>query len=154
MRQYVQLALPSLSATVQFIVLLVLSANLAMAETRQIGDIELHYSVVISTFVDPEVAGRYNIVRAKDRAFLNLALRRALPDGSDVAVTAKFEGRTWDLFQNQFLSFREIREGEAIYYIADFEFSNGEIRFFDITLLPEGATTSEQFRFQKKVYEN
>ncbi len=136
------------------LVLLALQSNFGNADTRLFGDVELHYSVVNSTFVDPAIAGRYGIVRAKDRAFVNLALRRQLPEGGDVAITAKFEGRTWDLLQNQFLNFREIREGEAIYYIADFEFSNGEIRFFDITLLPEGAEQSDQFRFQHKVYED
>lgn len=133
---------------------LALTAGFAIAETRQFGAFDVHYSVVNTTFVDPKIAGQYQIVRAKDRAFLNLAVRERLPQGGDRAVQVRVEGRTWDLFQNQFLEFREIREGQAIYYIADFEFSDGEIRFFDLQLLPEGERQSHQLKFQHRVYVN
>ena len=116
------------------------------------GAFEVHYSVVNTTFLSPEVRAQYGIVRGKDRAILNLAVREHLADGSTVARPATLEGRTWDLFQNQFFEFKEIREGQAIYYIGGFEFSNAELRFFDITLLPEGAERSYQMRFQHKVY--
>jgi len=140
-----------LSHTLALLGLLLLSP-LSAAESEIFGDFEVHYSVVNSTFIDPAIASRYQIVRGKNRAFINLAVRRRLPDGSDTAASAHLEGRTWDLFQNQFLEFREIRDGRAIYYIADFEFSDGELRFFNITLLPEGAKRSRQLKFQHKVY--
>jgi hypothetical protein len=131
---------------------LLLLSPLAAAESVIFGEFEVHYSVVNSTFIDPAIASRYQIVRGSERAFINIAVRKRLPDGSDTAASARLEGRTWDLFQNQFLEFREIREGRAIYYIADFEFSDGELRFFNITLLPEGAERSKQLKFQHKVY--
>ncbi len=132
--------------------LLLFASQASLAESLQFGTFELHYSVVNSTFVDPDVAGHYQIIRAKDRAFVNLAVRERVADGGDRAVTVKIEGRTWDLFQNQFLKFREIREADAIYYIADFKFSDGEVRFFDLAVLPEGAKRSKQIKFQHKVY--
>jgi hypothetical protein len=144
---------PQLTHTLALLGLLLFSP-LAAAESETFGDFEVHYSVVNSTFIDPAIANRYQIVRGKNRAFINLAIRKRLPDGSDTAASARLEGRTWDLFQNQFLEFREIREGAAIYYIADFEFSDGELRFFNITLLPEGAERSRQLKFQHKVYVN
>jgi hypothetical protein len=131
---------------------LALLAGPALTETLQFDTYELHYTVVNSTFVEPVVAQRYQIVRAKDRAFVNLAVRERLPEGGDRAVAAVVKGRSWDLFQNQFLEFREIREGDAIYYIADFKFTDSELRFFDLTLLPEGARRSKQFKFQHRVY--
>ena len=131
---------------------LVLLAGPALTETLQFDAYELHYTVVNSTFVEPVVAERYQIVRAKDRAFVNLAVRERLPEGGDRAVTAVVKGRSWDLFQNQFLEFREIREGDAIYYIADFKFTDSELRFFDLAVLPEGARRSKQFKFQHRVY--
>jgi hypothetical protein len=142
---------PRLSHTLALLGLLLLSP-VTVAESEVFGDFEVHYSVVNSTFIDPAIASRYQIVRGNDRAFINLAIRKRLPDGSDIAVSASLEGRTWDLFQNQFLEFREIREESAIYYIADFEFSDGELRFFNISLLPEGAERSRQLKFQHKVY--
>ncbi|MEP5765796.1 MAG: DUF4426 domain-containing protein [Halieaceae bacterium] len=140
--------------TVKILLLaLALGASAAQAGSQQFGPYEVLYTVVNTTFVEPEVAARYQLVRARDRAFVNLAIREQLPDGSDRAVSARIEGRTWDLFQNQFLEFREVREGDAVYYIADFEFSDAEIRFFDIQLLPAGAKRSSQLKFQQKVYD-
>ena len=46
----------------------------------------------------------------------------------------------------------EIREQGAIYYIGTFEFSDEEIRFFNVQILPEGAERSYQLKFQHKVY--
>lgn len=125
----------------------------AVAEqARQFGVYKVHYSVVNTTFVDPDVAARYQIVRGKNRAFLNLSIREQLEDGGNRAVPAKLKGRTWDLFQNQFFEFEEIREQGAIYYIGSFEFSDADIRFFDVQILPQGATRSYQLKFQHKVY--
>jgi hypothetical protein len=136
-----------------FITLLTLISVHAMAEqAQQFGPYKVHYSVVNTTFVQPEVAARYQIVRGKERAFLNLSIREQLEDGSSRALAAKLEGRTWDLFQNQFFEFQEIREQDAIYYIGTFEFSDEEIRFFNVQILPEGAERSYQLKFQQKVY--
>lgn len=130
-----------------------LASHATEAETAQFGRYEIIYSIVNSTFVEPAVAESYGLVRAKDRAFVNIAVREQLAEGRDRAVSARIEGRSWDLFQNTFLEFQEIREGPAIYYIADFEFSDEQVRFFDLTLLPQGAARSEQLRFQQKIYE-
>ena len=124
----------------------------AQSESQRFAEFEVIYTIVNSTFVEPEVASRYQIVRAKDRAFVNLVVLAKTDAGYTRRVSAKLEGRTWDLFQNQFLEFQEIREGDAIYYIADFEFSDEELRFFTINLLPEGATRSHELKFQHKVY--
>jgi hypothetical protein len=121
--------------------------------STQMGSVEVHYSVVNTTFVEAETAARYGLIRARNRALLNIALRERLPDGSDRAVAARLEGRSWDFFQNTYLEFREIREGDAIYYIAEFEFNDGEIRFFNLLVLPEGESRSQQLKFHQKIYE-
>jgi hypothetical protein len=135
-----------------YLLLLLFAVNPSFAESMQFGRYEVHYTVVNSTFLEPAVAAHYQITRATDRAFVNLAVRELAPDATDRAATAVIEGRTWDLFQNQFLEFREIREGDAIYYIADFEFSDKELRFFDLNILPAGASRSKQLKFQHTVY--
>lgn len=122
------------------------------AESQRFGDLEVNYSVINSTFLSPEIASHYQLVRARDRAFINLViLDQANPDKPQ-PLSARLEGRTWDLLQNQFLEFQEIREGEAVYYLADFQFSDAEIRYFEINLLPAGAQRSLQLKFQHQVY--
>ena len=132
--------------------LMALGNGLSQAQqSERFGPYELHYSVVNTTFLAPEVAANYGIVRGKKRAILTLAVREHLADGSVPRVTL-LQGRTWDLIQNQTLDFLEIREGEAVYYIADFKFINEEWRFFEVDFRPEGAEQTYTFEFKHQLY--
>jgi hypothetical protein len=122
-------------------------------QSEMFGPYELHYSVVNTTFLEPKVAATYGITRGKKRAILNLAVREHLAEGTE-ARNLLIEGRTWDLIQNQFLSFKEIREGPAIYYIAEFKFINEEWRFFEVDFRPEGADKTYTFKFKHQLYIN
>ncbi len=46
----------------------------------------------------------------------------------------------------------EIREGSAVYYIAEFKFINEEWRFFEVTFRPEGADQTHTFQFKHQLY--
>lgn len=137
-----------------FVLWLTLLPGLVLAQqTETFGPFELHYSVVNTTFLDPTVAATYGITRGEKRAILNLAVREKLTDGTK-ARAMELEGRTSDLMQQQALEFREIREGDAIYYIAEFSFINEEWRFFEIEFKPEGATQSYTYKFKHQLYIN
>ena len=123
-------------------------------QSEMFGPYELHYSVVNTTFIEPKVAATYGITRGEKRAILNLAVREHLPDGGDEARSMLLEGRTWDLIQNQFLEFQEVREGPAIYYIAEFKFISEEWRFFEVDFRPEGAEETYTFKFKHQLYIN
>ena len=135
------------------IVLLCINHQAAAQQSERFGPYELHYSVVNTTFLDPEVAANYGITRGKKRGILNLAVREHLEEGS-TARSMLIEGRTWDLIQNQFLEFKEVREGPAIYYIAEFKFINEEWRFFEVDFRPEGADQTYTFKFKHQLYIN
>jgi hypothetical protein len=126
--------------------------SIAQAQQSEIfGPYELLYSVVNSTFLKPEVAANYGIVRGEQRAILNLAVReQTAPAGETLGM--QLQGRTWDLIQNQTLDFMEIREGKAHYYIADFKFINEEWRFFEVDFRPEGAEQTYTFKFKHQLY--
>ena len=120
-------------------------------QSQMFGPYELHYSVVNTTFLAPEVAANYGIVRGKKRAILTLAVREHLGDRTETRVT-RLQGRTWDLIQNQTLDFLDIREGGGVYYIADFKFINEEWRFFEVDFRPEGADQTYTFEFKHQLY--
>lgn len=131
---------------------LTLLPTLSLAQqTETFGPFDLHYSVVNTTFLDPEIASSYGITRGKKRAILNLALRENLVDKSE-ARSMLLQGRTWDLIQSQTLEFKEIREGEAVYYIAEFAFINEEWRFFEVDFRPSGADQTYSFKFKHQLY--
>lgn len=122
-------------------------------QSEKFGPFELYYSVVNTTFIQPEVAATYGITRGKKRAIINLAVRENIANGSEPRAM-KLQGRTRDLIQNQTLEFQEIREGGAIYYIADFSFINEEWRFFEVDFRPEGAEETYTFEFKHQLYIN
>lgn len=133
--------------------LLLLPGAVQAQQSERFGPFELHYSVVNTTFLDANIAATYGIVRGEQRAILNLAVREHV-GGSDVARVMELQGRTWDLIQNQDLTFREIREGDSIYYIAEFSFINEEWRFFEIDFRPAGAPQTFTFKFKHQLYVN
>jgi Domain of unknown function (DUF4426) len=137
-----------------FLLLSILWSSMGMAQqSERFGPYELHYSVVNTTFLEPEVAETYGITRGKRRAFLNLAVREHIA-GTTEARGMLLQGKTWDLIQNQSLEFKEIKESGAIYYIAEFKFINEEWRFFEMDFRPEGAEETYTFKFKHQLYIN
>ena len=141
------IAIPLLS------LLLSLAGAAAAQQSEMFGPFELHYSVVNTTFLDPKVASAYGITRGEKRAILNLAVREHVAETTE-ARYMQLRGRTWDLIQNQDLVFQEVREGPAIYYIAEFRFINEEWRFFEVHFRPEGAEETYTFKFKHQLYIN
>ncbi|MEM7077309.1 MAG: DUF4426 domain-containing protein [Pseudomonadota bacterium] len=127
----------------------VLSPAVANAEQKRVfGDFEVHYIVLPTTFLRPDVANRYSITRAQDRALINISVL----DGNGEPVAARVTGRGENLLgQLQTLSFREVREPPAIYYLALLRHSDEEhIRFQIDVELPDGMPA--QLEFQQKLY--
>ncbi len=136
-----------------FTLILALGSGFVFAEqSKQFGPYSVHYSVVNTTFLTPEVAAAYNITRGKKRAMVNIAIREQHPELGDRAKAAVVTGRSWDLMQNQSLSFREIREQNAIYYIADVRFINEEFRWFEISISPDPNKPPHVFKFNQQFY--
>lgn len=135
------------------LVLLLLPLAASAQQSQRFGPYELHYSVVNTTFLQPDVAASYDITRGKRRSILNLALREHVPEGGTVARAMRIEGRSWDLTQQTIdLDFQEVREGGAIYYIAQFKFLNEEWRHFDLRFLPENSDDPLEFKFRQQMY--
>jgi len=122
-------------------------------QSEMFGPYELHYSVVNTTFLEPKVAATYGITRGEKRAILNLSVREHLEEGTE-SRAMMLKGKTWDLIQNQPLEFQTIKEGPAIYYIAEFKFINEEWRFFEVYFRPEGADKTYTFKLKHQLYIN
>lgn len=135
------------------LLMVIASGNVTAQQSERFGPYELHYSVVNTTFLSPEVAASYGLVRGNQRAILNLAVREHTDSGSEPR-TMQLKGRTWDLIQNQALEFLEVREGEAVYYLADFKFINEEWRFFEVDFRPEGSQETYTFELKHQLYED
>jgi len=138
--------------------LLVSAAATAAApqNAQRFGPYEIHYTVVNSTFLEPEVAKRYQLRRGKRYALLNLSVRehRDADDLLGSARTMVLKGETRDLMKPETLRFIEVIEGDAIYYLAETRFINEEHRRFDIHFRPEGASETYRLQFRHQFYRN
>lgn len=111
---------------------------------------KIHYSAFNSSFVAPDVASIYNISRGKDKGLVNIAV---VPDGSEYGVTAAVSGTVNNLIaQQQNLDFIEVREGDAVYYLAPFEFDDEDPLTFTIEVKPADTNTTHSFTFQRTFY--
>lgn len=112
----------------------------ARAESQVFGAYSVHYQAVNSTFISPDIAAQYGIERNRRGAFLNIAVLKNNADGSTTPVPAAVSGGKQNLMQQTGdLDFNEVREGTAIYYIGQFEFSNAELLRFRLQVQPENA---------------
>lgn len=100
--------------------------------SKRFGDYEVHYSVFPSAMLSEEVAASYKIVRADNRAVLNVSVRKHTGTSGDEPQRATVSGTYSDLVQRKPLEFREIEESGAIYYIAEFRHGDQETMRFAV----------------------
>ena len=104
------------------------------------GDAVIHYNAVTTDFFNPQIAKLYDIKRSKNRALLTVTVLKKHMGIASQPLKAEIEATAVNL-NNQItnLDLREITDGGAIYYIAEFPVSHKET--FDITMkvVPEGG---------------
>jgi hypothetical protein len=117
------------------------------------GEFEVHFSALASTTLSPQIARQYAITRSSSRALLNVAILRQHDDGGTSAVTAHITGSATNLAgQRQNLTLREVREGDAIYYLAEPRTSEGETLRFELDVIPEGSDRVIDIRFEQQFF--
>ncbi len=127
---------------------LLLSVSLQAEQMQKFGDWEVHYILVPTTFLKPAIAEQYGIVRGRDRAYLNISV---LDRGLD-PVAVGIDGTMTNLLgQQQHLEFREVREGNAIYYLTTIKYSDREVLRFEILVTPP-EDSIKTLKFQQKMY--
>lgn len=115
----------------------------------------VHYSAFNSTMLQPEVAKAYDLMRSRQRAVMNIAVQRKMPDGSRKAVMAQLKGYTGALGGSERpLDFKMVSEGDAIYYLAEFLIGNGEKLNFDIVVQPTPQASPIKISFTQEFFQD
>ncbi|WP_137973653.1 DUF4426 domain-containing protein [Pseudomonas sp. F(2018)] len=130
------------------LLLCVLFALPAFAERKQtFGELDVHYSVFNSSFLQPDVAAAAGLTRSKTVGVLNIA---ALKDGKGQA--AKVGGTLKNLLgQTVELQFKQVLESGAVYYLAEFPLREREILTFSVNVqIGDGAPHT--FTFNQEVF--
>ena len=130
--------------------LLPLAPSAQAEQFRRLGAWDVHYVVIRTSFLKPDIAARNNIVRGPDRALLNISVLGQ--DGQPVA--AELSGTVRNLLEQVTpLEFQTVREGEAIYYLPQIRHTDRETLRFAIDIVPPDGIT-QQLRFQQQLYED
>ncbi|WP_426205254.1 DUF4426 domain-containing protein [Pseudomonas sp. TWP3-1] len=106
-----------------------MAADVIKGERKQtFGDVTVHYNTFNSTFLTPDIAKAAELIRSKNQGVINVSVIKA-----GKPVIAQVTGTVKDLTsQSVPLTFRQITEQGAIYYIAQYPVEQQEVRTFEI----------------------
>jgi hypothetical protein len=114
---------------------------------KQYGNTKIYFSAFNSSFIEPAIASTYNIVRGQDKGLVNIAV---IENDQAGGKTAQVSGTVSNIFaQQQTLHFFEVREGDAVYYLAPFEFENEDSMTFKVQVVTESGQPVKNISFQR-----
>ncbi|MDP0589419.1 MAG: DUF4426 domain-containing protein [Candidatus Endonucleobacter bathymodioli] len=118
-----------------------------------INGYQVHCSAFNSKFLSPGIATSYKLTRRSREGIINVAVRDTKISQVGTAASAKIKGRVANLLgQGVELNFQEVREDDAIYYLASFSFSNEDILTFTLDVQPEKSPRSGQVKFRQQFF--
>ena len=101
--------------------------------------------------LQPNIAKEYGIVRSKNRALLTLSIIKKVEKTPGVSVEGNVSATANNLTaQIKNLTLKQVREGEAIYYIGDIAVANDEVLVFNIEATPVNETDPFKVRFSRR----
>lgn len=120
-----------------FLSLMSLLSFHAQAEQFQtIGNVQVHYSAFNTSDLSPAITQEYKIKRDGYTGLLNISVldQKSTPS-NPIAKTAQVSGSVKNLLgQTQPLTFKEIKEGKAIYYLASFKVTHEDKLQFNLNI--------------------
>jgi hypothetical protein len=125
----------------------------ATETSRDFGDYILHFNAISTEELTPQIAQQYGIVRSANRGMLNVTILRKNEGGMSEAVPGSVAANAINLTaQLKNLNFREITEGDAIYYIAEFPISDEETLIFSIDATPINEPSRFSVRYKRQFF--
>ncbi|MDV6315815.1 DUF4426 domain-containing protein [Idiomarina sp. HP20-50] len=114
------------------VVSMLFSASVAAEQKQSLGQWDVHYNAFNSTFLSPAIATQYDLTRSASKGVLNVAV---LDKDTKQSQTPGVTGQAINpLGQVQQLEFQHVKEGDANYYLAQFDYTNAETLRFTIQI--------------------
>lgn len=128
--------------------LLAVTSPVHAQQKQRLGAWDVHYMVVNTTFFDANVLKHYAIQRSKYSALVNISV---LNSDTQVAQDVALSGQYKDLLGKvKTLNFKQVKEGDAVYYLAQFPFADKDTYRFDIQV--QSGNQQQSLRFQQQLY--
>jgi Domain of unknown function (DUF4426) len=121
--------------------------------SKDFGDYVVYFNALNTDQLKPEIARQYEIVRSKSRAMLSVSIHKKGENGQTAAVTGAVAASAVNLNgQLKTMTLREIKEGEAIYYIGELAITDGEVLIYTIDATPSNDPSRFTVRFKKQFF--
>lgn len=121
--------------------------------SKDFGDYVVHFNALTTDQLTPEIAREYDIVRSQNRALLNVSILRKDEGVATTAVPGAVAASAVNLTgQLKNLLVREIREQDAVYYVAETAVANAETLIFTLDVTPQNEASRFTVRFQKQFF--
>ncbi len=125
--------------------------NVSAEQKQKVGNFDIHYVALSSTFLTPSIAKSYGIKRSSYTGIINIAVLDTSQDGNP-PVPVEISGIANNLLDARInLKFREIREGKAIYYIAEVPYRDDQEINFQVAIKHDNQLNT-QLKFKQKFY--
>ncbi|GLX77038.1 hypothetical protein tinsulaeT_03780 [Thalassotalea insulae] len=133
-----------------FLMLGMLGSTAYADNMKKLGTMNVHYMAISATFLTPEIAKAYNIERSRYNGLVNISVLDNTKTGNP-AKTVTITGNAKNLVgQSKPLEFVEVKEGSAIYYLAQVSYHNEETIVFNLTI--SDGKESHPLEFSQKFY--
>ena len=121
--------------------------------SQDFGDYVVHYNALATDMLPPQVAREYQITRSKNNGMINITVLKKVLGSPGQPVHARVEVTATNLTgQARDIRMREVRDGNAIYYIGEFGVANEETLKFSVRVRPEDSPDFIQVEFNQDFY--
>lgn len=135
--------------------LLLFSLPAQAQQYEQVGNHQIHYSAVNTSFLPPAVARDYGIPRNQVTGLLNVSVLEVQADGSTRPVAARVDGEVGGLgttSPSTPLAFRTLRDGDSVSQIATFRIRADEPMRFDLEVAYDRNAPPARISFIQRFY--
>jgi len=133
------------------LLLIMFFPSAAMAENMQkLGNMNVHYIALNSTFLQPNIAKAYQIQRSRYNGLVNISVLDNTKKNTPAKMVSLIGKARNNLGQTKKLEFQEVTESEAIYYLAQITFNNEEVFHFTINI--HDGKEEKTLKFSQKFY--
>lgn len=134
--------------TTSLVLGLLFSCHVNAEQKQVLGSWDIHYIAFNTTFLTPQVAKDNGIVRSKFNGLINISvLDRKDKTAQSVILTGQAKNLIGVIKK---LTFKQVNEGKAIYYLAVLPFSDREQ--YRITIDVNDGLDQRTLKFQHKFY--
>lgn len=128
--------------------LLFISSAALAEQKQQLGPWDVHYILMPTTMLDAEIARQYQLNRSRNYQLLNISV---LTKANQQPQQVEISGTAVNLAgQRQTLTFRPIKETNALYYLAGVEVRSEQKMTIEVTI--RQGDISQTLKFSQDVY--